>query len=54
MSHAPQNTVIHDIVPVIVANNCENTSLGIIEMVEKQRGHCLADNCKGDGLSLFS
>ena len=29
-----------------VRNKCENTSLGIIEMDDKQRYYCLADNCK--------
>ena len=45
-------TVSHDIVSVKVCNNeelvskkCEITSLGKIEMVDKQRRHCLADNC---------
>ena len=45
-------TVSHDIVSVKVCNNeelvskkCEITSLGKIEMVDKQRRRCLADNC---------
>ena len=49
----PQNTVSHDIVSVkvckseeIVDQKCENTSLGKIEMLDKQRYNCLADNCK--------
>ena len=41
----PQNTERHDNVSVKVFK-CENTSLGIVEMVEKQRYNCLADNCK--------
>ena len=49
----PQNTVRQDIVPAKVCKceglgdqKCENTSLGMMEMVDKQRRHCLAHNCK--------
>ena len=45
VSGAPQNSVRHDNMSVKVCE-CENTSLGIIEMTDKQRRHCLADNCK--------
>ena len=48
-----QNVVSKDDVAVKVCkceelneNKCENTPLGIREMVDKQRRHCLADNCK--------
>ena len=53
VSNALQNTVSHDMVSVkvkkcegLVANTCENTSLGMMEMVDKQRRHNLADNSK--------
>ena len=53
VSVAPLNTVSHDMVSVkvkkcegLVANTCENTSLGMMEMVDKQRRHNLADNSK--------
>ena len=53
VADAPQKTGRHDIVSVKVckseeflAQKCENTSLGIIEMADKHNRHCLADNCK--------
>ena len=49
----PQNTVRQDIVPAkvckcegLIDQKCENTSLGMMEMVDKQRRHNLADNSK--------
>ena len=49
----PQNTVRQDTVPAkvckcegLVDQKCENTSLGIIGSVDKQRRHSLADDCK--------
>ena len=41
----PQNIVRNDDVSENVSK-CENTSLGIIEMDDKQRYNCLADNSK--------
>ena len=48
MSHTSENP-FYDVIERSkehVANKCENTSLGIIEMADKQRQHCLADHCK--------
>ena len=48
MSHSSQNP-FYDVIEGSkerVANKCENTSLGIIEMADKQRRHCSADKFK--------